>query len=108
MGKSKAFMFNMVITIIYHLYVVVFGLTVSGCFLIEYGVDIHGLTLTKTNILIYVVLLSTGLLKTSVQVLGEGLKTLLLYSMRKYGVLVFLNIIKWTNENSQREIEKMQ
>lgn len=73
MGKSKAFMFNVVITIIYQLYVVVFGLTVPRCFLIEYGVDIHGLTLTKTNILNYVVLLSTELLKISVQVLGEGL-----------------------------------
>lgn len=75
MGKSKAVVLNMAITMIYQICSVVFGLIVPRYFLIEYGADIHGLTSTITNILNYVVLLNAGLLTASVQALYKPLST---------------------------------
>lgn len=75
MGRSRAAILNMVITLIYQVCTVIFGLIVPRYFLLEYGADIHGLTSTITNILNYVVLLNAGLLTASVQALYKPLST---------------------------------
>ena len=75
MGKSKAVVLNINITMIHQICSVLFGLIVPRYFLVEYGADIHGLTSMITNILNYVVLLNAGLLTASVQALYKPLST---------------------------------
>ena len=58
MGKSRASVLNMAVTLVWQLCTVVFGLVVPRYFLVGYGADIHGLTSTISNILSYVLLLN--------------------------------------------------
>ena len=75
MGKSRASVLNMAVTLVWQLCTVVFGLVVPRYFLVGYGADIHGLTSTISNILSYVLLLNAGLLTASVQALYRPLSS---------------------------------
>ena len=73
MKKGKIVAANMLITTIYQVLTILFGLIIPRYFLTEYGAIIHGLTSTITNILSYVTLLNAGLLTASVQALYKPL-----------------------------------
>ncbi|MDO5293783.1 MAG: polysaccharide biosynthesis C-terminal domain-containing protein [bacterium] len=73
MQKRKIVATNMVVTGMYQILTVVFGLVIPRLFLDEYGASLHGLTSTVTNILSYVTLLNAGLLTASVQALYKPL-----------------------------------
>ena len=75
MGKRRASVLNMAVTLVWQLCTVVFGLVVPRYFLVGYGADIHGLTSTISNILSYVLLLNAGLLTASVQALYRPLSS---------------------------------
>lgn len=64
---------NFVITIMYQLLTIAFGFIIPRLFLETYGVAIHGLTSTITNIMAYVLLLNAGLGTASIQALYSPL-----------------------------------
>ena len=72
-GRINSTARNFAVTLFYQLVTVAFGLIIPRLFLDSYGPDIHGLTSSISNLMVYVVLLNAGLAAASIQALYEPL-----------------------------------